>query len=128
MGKANRAKNSQPELRLRSALHRRGLRFRVHRRVASDLRTVVDIAFGPTKVAVFVDGCFWHRCPIHSTLPKANRSWWSAKLAENVKRDRRTDASLTARGWTVVRVWEHEGPEDAAARIQATVERVQSGT
>ena len=122
MGKANRGRDTAPELRLRSALHRRGLRFRVNRRVAADLRTTVDIVFGRARVAVFVDGCFWHRCPEHSTMPKANREWWAAKLEENVARtDARTSRSRE-RGWTVVRVWEHDDPEDAANRVAAIVQ------
>src|SRR5689334_15276812 len=121
MGKANRGRDTAPERRLRSLLHRRGLRFRVNRRVAGDLRTTVDIAFGPARVAVFVDGCFWHQCPEHGTLPKANGAWWAEKLDGNVARDRRTDAALEDRGWTVIRVWEHEDPEKAADRIEAAV-------
>lgn len=117
MGKANRGRDTAPELKLRSQLHRRGLRYRVNRRVARDLRTTVDIAFGPRQVAVFVDGCFWHCCPVHSTTPKANREWWLRKLEANVARDRQTDDALRQRGWTVVRVWEHEDPRLAADRV-----------
>ena len=80
-----------------------------------------DIVFGPTKVAVFVDGCFWHRCPIHATRPKANGDWWDAKLQANVKRDRRTEMQLKENGWLVVRVWEHESPVVAAAEILRVV-------
>jgi DNA mismatch endonuclease (patch repair protein) len=123
MGKANHGRDTEPELRLRSALHRRGLRFRVDRRIERGVRTAVDIVFSPARVAVFVDGCFWHRCPAHNTLPKANRDWWSKKLAENVARDRRVDAALLERGWTVIRIWEHEDPEGAAERISAVVRR-----
>lgn len=119
--KANRPRDTTPERLLRSALHRRGLRFRVHRRPEPGLRSTVDIAFGPARTLVFVDGCFWHRCPVHSTLPKANRDWWASKLDGNVERDRRIDAELRALGWTVLRVWEHEPPEEAADRIAATV-------
>lgn len=121
MGKANRGRDTGPEMRLRSALHRRGLRYRVNRRVERGIRTTVDLAFGPTKVAVFVDGCFWHRCPEHATMPKANRLWWSDKLADNVARDRRNDAALAARGWKVIRVWEHEDVENAAELIAGAV-------
>lgn len=121
MGKANRGRDTTPERRLRSALHRRGLRYRVHRRVEPDLRATVDVTFGGARVAVFVDGCFWHRCPLHSTLPKANREWWSQKLADNVDRDRRVDSALTQKGWRVLRIWEHEDPEGAADRIAAVV-------
>ena len=121
MGRANRGRDTRPERELRSELHRRGLRFRVHRRVEPALRATVDIAFGPAAVAVFVDGCFWHRCPEHATRPKANGTWWEEKLAANVERDRRTDEALRERGWTVIRVWEHETPDAAADRIERAV-------
>lgn len=121
MGKANRGRDTGPEMRLRSALHQRGLRYRVNRRVERGIRTTVDLAFGPAKVAVFVDGCFWHRCPEHGTMPKANSGWWSEKLAHNVARDRRNDAALTAKGWKVIRVWEHQDVEKAAELIARAV-------
>jgi DNA mismatch endonuclease, patch repair protein len=121
MGRANRGRDTTPERRLRSALHRRGLRFRINQRVASDLRATVDVAFGPARVAVLVDGCFWHQCPIHSTLPKANREWWADKLAMNVARDRRTESALRERDWLVIRVWEHEDAESAAERVEFAV-------
>lgn len=127
MGRANRGRDTQPEMRLRSALHRRGMRYRIHRRVEPDVRASVDIAFPSAKVAVFVDGCFWHRCPEHATIPKANGDWWRAKLEGNVARDRRTDEALSSRGWTVIRVWEHEDVEQAAERIACTVRRVSPG-
>jgi DNA mismatch endonuclease (patch repair protein) len=120
MGKANRGRDTGPELALRSALHRRDLRYRVNRRAAPDVHTTADIVFGPAKVAVFVDGCFWHRCPEHGTLPKANGDWWLRKLEGNVARDRRNDAALETRGWKVIRLWEHDDPErsaDAVARV-----------
>lgn len=126
MGRANRGRDTQPELRLRSALHRRGLRFRVHRRAVRELAVRPDILFGPARVAVFVDGCFWHACPLHSTLPKANRAWWSEKLAANVARDRRNDEALARHGWEVIRIWEHDDVEIAASRIQEIVARDQS--
>jgi DNA mismatch endonuclease (patch repair protein) len=81
------------------------------------LRVTADILFGPARTAVFVDGCFWHSCPVHSTSPKANGDWWRAKLESNVERDRRSEATLRSRGWTVIRVWEHEHPEAAADRV-----------
>src|SRR3954452_14748829 len=78
--KANRPRNTSPELLLRSALHRRGLRFRVHQRPEPELRSTADILFRRARVAVYVDGCFWHRCPEHGNLPKSNRAWWQNKL------------------------------------------------
>jgi len=121
MGKANKSRDTGPELRLRSELHRRGLRFRVHKCPEPGIRVRADIVFGPSRTAVFVDGCFWHACPDHGTLPKANRAWWREKLDANVARDRVADAALSEHGWTVVRVWEHEPPGKAADRIENCV-------
>lgn len=115
--RANRGRDTGPELALRSELHRLGLRFRVHRRPVPGLRVAADIVFGPARVAVFVDGCFWHRCPVHATAPRANGEWWAAKLERNVERDRSANMRLEESGWVVVRVWEHESPAVAAARI-----------
>lgn len=98
-------KGSSAERSLRSALHGRGLRFRLHRRIEG---ISVDIVFPPPRVAVFVDGCFWHGCPEHATFPKTNREYWLPKLAENRERDWRQTARLRAAGWKVFRVWEHE--------------------
>jgi DNA mismatch endonuclease (patch repair protein) len=98
-------KDSSAELALRSALHQSGLRFRLHRKVEG---IVVDIVFVAAKVAVFVDGCFWHSCPIHATSPKTNQSYWLPKLAENKKRDQRQTDKLRAAGWDVIRTWEHD--------------------
>jgi DNA mismatch endonuclease (patch repair protein) len=96
-----KAKNSNAERSLRSALHRRGLRFRLHRRIEG---VNVDIAFIAARVAVFVDGCFWHCCPLHATYPKSNESYWLPKLAENL----RQSAKLRGSGWQVIRIWEHD--------------------
>ena len=93
----------------------------MNRRAARDVRTTVDVVFGPAKVAVFVDGCFWHRCPQHGTLPKANGDWWLRKLEANVARDRRNDAALESRGWEVIRLWEHDDPEHAADVVARAV-------
>ncbi|MBA3431245.1 MAG: very short patch repair endonuclease [Actinobacteria bacterium] len=126
--KANGPRNTGPELLLRSALHRRGLRFRVHRSPERDVRTIPDIVFGPARTVVFVDGCFWHRCPEHGNLPKANREWWTTKLDANVARDRRFTDILRGRGWTVIRVWEHESVEGAADRIEQSVRNAHPAT
>lgn len=118
IGKANRRTNTKPEVRLRSLLHARGLRFRKdHLLRVGDLRVRPDIVFPRTKVAVFVDGCFWHRCPAHATTPKRNLTYWLPKLQANVDRDWRVDAALAAEGWEVVRVWEHDIGESAAERV-----------
>ena len=98
-------KDSAAELSLRSSLFKRGLRYRIHRRVEGVL---IDIVFVSAKVAVFVDGCFWHGCPIHATFPKSNQSYWLPKLAENKARDLRQTAKLSDAGWEVIRAWEHE--------------------
>lgn len=107
---------TKPEVALRRELHHRGLRFRVNHPA---LPGRPDIAFTRAKVAVFVDGCFWHCCPDHGTLPRNNREWWSAKLDRNVIRDRAKDAALTGLGWSVLHVWEHEAADIAANRIEA---------
>lgn len=118
-GRANRRTGTQPELRLRSALHRRGLRFRKDHSVrAFGVRVRPDIVFTRWHVAVFVDGCFWHGCPEHGHVPKSNLEYWIPKLAGNVDRDRRVDAALHDAGWTVLRVWEHTGIEEAVSRIE----------
>lgn len=109
------------ERALRSELHRRGLRFRLHRRLLMGNRRTVDLAFPGARVAVFVDGCFWHGCPEHGTWPKNNADWWRAKIAANIARDRDTDRRLDEAGWTVVRVWEHEEVLSAAERIERLV-------
>jgi DNA mismatch endonuclease, patch repair protein len=98
-----------------------GLRYRVDVRPIAELRRRADIVFPKERVAVFVDGCFWHGCPEHATTPRANRSWWVEKLAANRRRDRDTDRRLTEAGWTVSRFWEHEDPLEVATRIRALV-------
>lgn len=115
---SNRRTDTEPEKALRSALFRAGVRFRKDYPIdCADLRVRADVAIVGKRVAVFMDGCFWHRCPEHGTDPKANAEFWAEKLDRNVARDRRVDASLRRSGWTVVRVWEHEPPDDAAARV-----------
>lgn len=114
-------RDTSPELALRSELHRRGLRFRVDRRPVPGVRTRADLVFPREKVAVYVDGCFWHGCPDHGTMPKANADFWGPKLARNQERDREINAALEKRGWTVVRVWEHEDHAQAADRVEHAV-------
>ncbi len=98
-------KDTAAELSLRSALHESGLRYRLHRRVEG---VVVDVVFVASKVAIFIDGCFWHGCPLHATFPKSNQSYWLPKLAENKERDLRQSEKLRLAGWCVIRLWEHE--------------------
>jgi DNA mismatch endonuclease (patch repair protein) len=116
-----RSRDTDPERVLRSTLHRMGLRFRVHRRPVAGVRREADVVFPAARVAVFVDGCFWHRCPEHATFPRNNGAWWEAKLGANVARDADTDRRLLEAGWAVVRVWEHEDAPAAAARVAAVV-------
>jgi DNA mismatch endonuclease (patch repair protein) len=115
-----RRTSTKPELALRRELHRRGLRFRVHH---AGLPGRPDIAFTRARLAVFVDGCFWHACPEHGTLPRNNRDWWRAKLDRNVTRDRAKDAALDELGWVVLHVWEHEAMAAAADRVEAAWRR-----
>jgi len=120
--RANRRSNTKPELALRSALHAMGYRYRKDLRLDLPRRRVrPDIAFTARKVAVFVDGCFWHACPEHGSRPKNNEWYWSPKLQQNVERDRAADAALTDAGWTVVRLWEHVPIKDAVATVVAAV-------
>lgn len=121
-----RSRDTGPERALRSLLHRRGLRFRLHQRPLPGVRRQADIVFRGARVAVFVDGCFWHSCPDHATSPRANGAWWRDKLAANVSRDRDTDQRLRDAGWVVVRVWEHEDPAAAAERVGEVVRRRQT--
>ena len=116
-----------PELLLRRRLHAQGLRYRVHRRPLPELRRTADVVFSRARVAVFVDGCFWHGCPKHGTAPKTNADWWAVKLARNVERDAETDVLLADAGWSVVRVWEHEEPEAATARVRDALAAVGAG-
>lgn len=119
--RGNRSLNSKPEVALRSALHHAGLRFRKHQRPVRDFRCVADVVFPKERIAVFLDGCYWHGCAEHGTRPRTNSEYWLAKIQGNVDRDRRHDRALSEAGWLVVRVWEHEDPERAAERIAALV-------
>lgn len=124
IGRANRRTDTKPEVRLRSALHRRGLRFRKDFLIrAGEVRVRPDIVFTRLKLALFVDGCFWHSCPEHGSIPKRNREYWLPKLAANAERDRRVNAALEASGWAILRLWEHEGTDRASSMVLETVER-----
>ena len=114
--KRQRQRDTAPEIAIRRLLHAKGYRYRIDHPIPG-LRRRVDVAFTARRVAVLVDGCFWHACPIHGTRPKQNREWWDAKLRANVARDRDTDRFLAEHGWIPVRVWEHEDPDEAVARI-----------
>lgn len=118
-----RERDTKPEVRLRQELHRRGLRFRLDRRIVPGApRRAVDIVFGPARVAVLVDGCFWHGCPAHGRRSHEVNEWyWPKKIQTNVMRDRDTDARLSAAGWLVVRVWEHEDPASVAENVAEVI-------
>lgn len=117
--------DSRVERAVRSELHRRGLRFRKHLSVIPKVRCRPDIVFTRQRLAVFIDGCFWHSCPTHGTQSKANAAWWQAKLASNVARDRRNDEMLHRAGWTVLRLWEHETIEDMVVAIETALTAAQ---
>lgn len=117
-----RRRDTAPEVELRRELHARGLRFRVDRPVLKGVRRRPDIVFGPARVAVFVDGCFWHGCPDHATWPKSNAAFWREKIETNRSRDRDTDQRLVAAGWLPIRVWEHEDAGEAASLVETLVQ------
>lgn len=121
-------RDTAPEMKLRSELHRSGLRFRVGLVVPGRPRRTIDVAFTRQKLAVFVDGCFWHGCPEHATWPRDNADWWRQKLEGNKARDVETDALLRAAGWQVVRVWEHAVPQPAANEVIVALEQRRAGS
>ncbi len=110
----NRSRDTAPELAVRRLVHAMGLRYRVNVRPVPTLRRTADLVFPRRRIAVFIDGCYWHGCAAHHRLPRANADYWSAKVARNRARDAATDEMLAAAGWTVLRFWEHESPEAVA--------------
>ena len=116
--RGNRSKDTRPEVAVRSALHRAGLRFRKHFPVIPGSRSRVDVAFPRWRVAVQVDGCFWHGCPDHGTQPVTHAEYWTEKIRRNVERDRRCDDALAEAGWTVLRFWEHEETAAVVTAVQ----------
>lgn len=117
----NKSRDTKVELAVRQRLHARGLRYRVDYAPLPGLRRRADVVFTRQRLAVFIDGCFWHRCPTHGTRPKANSDYWQPKLDTNVARDADTNARLRAAGWTVLRFWEHEDPDDVVEQIIAAL-------
>ena len=116
--RGNKRSNTKPEIALRSALHRLGYRYRTdHLIVAGETRVRADIVFTRQRVAVFIDGCFWHSCPEHGSQPRHNSAYWTKKLARNRARDDRVNAALTSTGWHVIRLWEHTSTPDAQETI-----------
>lgn len=114
---AIRSRDTTPERLIRRLVHAQGLRYRVATRPLSDLRRTADMVFRPAKVAVFIDGCYWHGCPEHYVPPKTNPGYWSDKVARNMARDRDTDERLRTAGWLVLRFWEHESAEHCSESI-----------
>ena len=119
--RGNRSRDTSPELRVRSLVHRRGLRYRVAQRPIPTLRRTADLVFRRAKVAVNVDGCFWHGCEQHYKEPKTNTEYWRSKIEGNRRRDRETDELLEAEGWLVLRFWEHEDPAEVAETVESSV-------
>jgi DNA mismatch endonuclease (patch repair protein) len=125
---ANRRRDTGPELAVRRLVHAAGLRYRVDFAPLPEQRRLrADLVFTRARVAVFVDGCFWHGCPEHHTVAKNNADFWAAKVSENRARDERVNALLKDAGWTVLRFWEHEHPAEVAARAVATVQESKRG-
>lgn len=119
----NRRRDTAPEMAVRRLLHRTGLRYRVDAKPIPHLNRRADLVFSRARVAVFIDGCFWHGCPRHGTDTRTNSEYWSAKIAGNKTRDIDTNRRLLDAGWTVIRAWEHDDPNVIAARVRATVLR-----
>ena len=113
---------------MRSAVHRRGIRFRVSVRPQPELPRTADLVLRKSRIAVFVDGCYWHGCPEHHTQPATNSEFWADKIARNVERDAETTTYLQQAGWTVLRFWEHEDPESVADRVEESVRASAEGT
>ncbi|WP_310244614.1 very short patch repair endonuclease [Microbacterium sp. BE35] len=121
--RSNRGRDTGPERAVRTILHAEGFRYRVDFAPLGGRRRA-DIVFTRPRVAIFIDGCFWHCCPAHGTQPRQNADYWLPKLRRNVERDRETDASLRDAGWTVLRFWEHEDPSEIARQISETLQAV----
>ncbi|GLP65543.1 DNA mismatch endonuclease (patch repair protein) [Streptomyces sp. SAI-126] len=121
------SKNTAAELAVRRLLHAAGLRYRVEYRVPGMARRRIDVAFPGVKVAVLIDGCFWHGCPVHATHPRANADWWRQKLERNMARDIETTEHLRAQGWEVLRFWEHEAPQVVADEVRRVVTQRKNG-
>lgn len=117
------SRDTAPEVAVRRLLHAEGLRYRVNVPVPGIPRRTIDIVFPKAKIAIFMDGCFWHGCPQHATQPKSNAEWWRAKLDKNMARDVETTEHLRTEGWTVLRYWEHEVPDAVAEKVKYAVLR-----
>jgi DNA mismatch endonuclease, patch repair protein len=120
--RGNKSRDTEPEIAVRRAVHAMGLRYRVVARPLVGVRRTADLVFRRVKVAIFVDGCFWHGCPAHHAPPKTNAGYWAMKIEGNRVRDRHTTAMLTAAGWTVLRFWSHEEPLTVATQIAEVIQ------
>lgn len=114
-------RDNSAEMAVRRLLHAEGFRYRVQLPVPGMRRRTIDVAFTRARLAVFVDGCFWHGCPQHGTSPKANSAWWSTKLQANAARDADTTEHLVREGWVVLRFWEHEAPTEVVAAVRSAL-------
>jgi len=119
--RANRRRDTAPEMAVRRAVHALGLRYRVDARPVPGLNRRADLVFARARVAVFVDGCYWHGCPEHGTTARTNADYWGPKIAANIARDADTDQRLLNAGWTVIRAWEHEESAEVALTVLAAV-------
>ena len=120
--RGNKAKDTKPEVETRRLLHRQGLRFRKSYTVKLEKRrTRIDIAFQRLRLAVLIDGCFWHGCPEHGHIPKTNRAYWEPKLMGNLERDREVDRLLSEAGWEVMHFWSHMSPQEIACNVAKRV-------
>lgn len=126
--RSQRTKGTEPEMALRRALFANGYRYRVQYRIPGMARRTIDIAFPRRKVAVFVDGCFWHGCPDHCVPPRNNAEWWARKLETNRERDAQTRQHLEASGWIVIRLWEHTTVDDMYTLVSAAVTDREDGS
>ena len=119
--RGNRRRDTAPEMAVRRLVHAAGLRYNVDAKPLPDLNRRADLVFSRARVAVFVDGCYWHGCPEHGTASKTNSEYWHQKITRNRERDAETDELLRRAGWTVLRAWEHEDPSEVATRVAKAV-------
>ncbi|WP_285781698.1 very short patch repair endonuclease [Microbispora sp. NBRC 16548] len=124
--RSNRPRDTKPELALRRAVHALGLRYNVAARPLPAVRRTADMVFPRIRVAVFLDGCFWHGCPAHHSVAKTNADYWAEKVRRNRERDLETDRMLREAGWSVIRIWEHENPVEAAHRVAEAVRAIRA--